>query len=139
MVHAYWLKEEPINYYFSVEGFSQTDVDYGSPEGIRTPVAGMRTRYPRPLDDGTMSGWERRIRTSTNGSRTRRPTIRRSPINVQVIIRRYFTRSIEKSGKATPNGGSRDERCSRSKCSVVPATGTLRAGKIFSDELGYQR
>ena len=23
------------------------------PEGIRTPVAGMRARYPRPLDDGT--------------------------------------------------------------------------------------
>ena len=25
----------------------------GGPEGIRTPVAGMRARYPRPLDDGT--------------------------------------------------------------------------------------
>ena len=27
--------------------------DFYGPEGIRTPVAGMRARYPRPLDDGT--------------------------------------------------------------------------------------
>ena len=27
----------------------------GSPKGIRTPVTGLRTRRPRPLDDGTTS------------------------------------------------------------------------------------
>lgn len=25
---------------------------FGTPTGIRTPVAWLRTRYPRPLDDG---------------------------------------------------------------------------------------
>ncbi len=27
---------------------------YGSPNGTRTRVAGVRGRYPRPLDDGTI-------------------------------------------------------------------------------------
>ena len=32
---------------------------FGTPKGIRTPVAGMKTQYPRPLDDGGKQwlGW----------------------------------------------------------------------------------
>ena len=39
----------------------------GSPKGIRTPVAGLRTRSPRPLDDGATQnvGWGRWTRTTT--------------------------------------------------------------------------
>ncbi len=35
----------------------------GSPNGVRTRVFGVRGRYPRPLDDGTLDGWGTRIRT----------------------------------------------------------------------------
>ncbi len=56
----------------------------GSPNGTRTRVVGVRGRYPRPLDDGTIFGWGKRIRTSINGARTRRPAVERSPSMKQI-------------------------------------------------------
>ncbi len=57
----------------------------GSPNGDRTRVSGVRGRYPRPLDDGTV-GWGTRIRTSVNGTRTRRIAPIRSPRNFLILL-----------------------------------------------------
>lgn len=57
----------------------------GSPNGDRTRVSGVRGRYPRPLDDGTV-GWGTRIRTSVNGTRTRRIAPIRSPSNLLILL-----------------------------------------------------
>ena len=35
----------------------------GSPNGDRTRVSGVRGRYPRPLDDGTMKKKEHGVKT----------------------------------------------------------------------------
>ena len=112
---------------------------FGSPNGDRTRVSGVRGRYPRPLDDGTLRplqnvpfrslrlstqslrcvqililkifniflwlkssralilneiehfskvslyGWGTRIRTSVNGTRTRRIAPIRSPRNFLIL------------------------------------------------------
>ena len=61
----------------------------GSPNGVRTRVFGVRGRYPRPLDDGTLHkhiyGWRTRIRTWIGRSRVCSPAVRRSASRYALI------------------------------------------------------
>ncbi len=40
----------------STTAFFNCSGHFGSPEGIRTLVAGLRSQSPRPLDDGALVG-----------------------------------------------------------------------------------
>ena len=55
----------------------------GTPKGIRTPAAEMKTQYPRPLDDGGLEfGWGGWIRTNGAGVKVLCLTAWRHPISL---------------------------------------------------------
>ena len=87
-------------YYFS----SQSVRDLYTPKGIRTPVASVKGRCPRPLDDGGEAAFGRCVPDHTKKLRVRR-TLRQDTgwIVVQVvgILSLPYGNGEEKAGSFT--------------------------------------